>query len=346
MNANGQGSDKVKVTAESPTKTSTPKKEGFRRAESFLRRSARSAGVLIPLVALWIFLTLSSPVFLTRINITNLLLQASTVGVLAFGSTAVLITEEIDLSIGAVEGLAAVVAAIVMVQLKMPWPLGIGAALGAGIAVGLVNGIITTVVRVPSFIATPATLGIASGIALNLTQGQSVYGFPAQYLWIGQGVVLGVGVPVLTSLVVLSIVYFVLRQTKLGLNFYAVGGNRKAAVLAGIRPSVVKTIALIISGCTAGLAGILASARLDAANGTFGQNDLLDAIAAVVIGGTALTGGVGSVIGTLFGVLMIATIRNGLDLLGVSPFWQTAAVGAMILLAATIDRMSRGIRQT
>lgn len=346
MDAKGRVNDGAQVSPKQPRERPAPNEAQLRRAAALLRRSARSAGVLIPLIALWVFLTLSSPVFLTRINITNLLLQASTVGVLAFGSTVVLITEEIDLSIGAVEGLAAVVAGVVMVQLKMPWPVGIAAALGSGVVVGLVNGVITTVVGVPSFITTLATLGVASGVALNLTQGQSVYGFPAQFLWVGQGAVLGVGVPVLISLVVLLIVYLILRQTKLGLNFYAVGGNRKAASLAGIRPGVVKTIALVMSGCAAGLGGILVSARLDAANGTFGQNDLLDAIAAVVIGGTALTGGVGSVVGTAFGVLMIASIRNGLDLLGVSPFWQTAAVGGMILLAAIIDRLSRGIRRT
>jgi ribose transport system permease protein len=127
-----------------------------------------------------------------------------------------------------------------------------------------------------------------------------------------------------------------------GLNFFAVGGNRRAAALAGIRPGGVKSLALVISGAAAGVAGVLVSARLNAANGTFGSNDLLDAIAAVVIGGTALTGGVGSVVGTCFGVLLITTIRNGLTLLNVSPFWQTAAVGLMILTAAIIDRLARG----
>lgn len=316
------------------------------RAARSLRRSARSAGVLIPLVLLWIALTFASPVFFTRINILNLLLQASTVGILAFGTTVVLITEEIDLSIGAVEGLTAVIAAELMVNLGVPWPLAIAAAIVSGMLVGLANGFVTTVIGVPSFITTLATLNVANGIALNITGGQSVYGFPSSYLWIGQGIVLGIGVPVFVSLGVLVVIYFVLRHTKLGMNFYAVGGNRKAAALAGILPGRIKTIALIISGCAAGLAGVLVSARLNAANGTFGTNDLLDAIAAVVIGGTALTGGVGSVVGTAFGVLMIETIRNGLDILGVSPFWQTAAVGGMILLAAIIDRISRGVRST
>jgi ribose transport system permease protein len=307
-----------------------------------LRHSGRSTGVLAPLVLLWVAMTFASPYFLTQENILNILLQASIVGILAFGSTVVLITEEIDLSIGAVEGLAAVVAGVLMVDYGQSWPVAIAAAIAVGVLVGAVNGFVTTVVGVPSFIVTLAMLGIASGIALRLTDGQSVYGFPHAYQEIGQGKILGIPVPVIVAFVILIAMHLMLRHTRVGLNFFAVGGNRRAAALAGIRPGGVKSLALVISGAAAGVAGVLVSARLNAANGTFGSNDLLDAIAAVVIGGTALTGGVGSVVGTCFGVLLITTIRNGLTLLNVSPFWQTAAVGLMILTAAIIDRLARG----
>jgi ribose/xylose/arabinose/galactoside ABC-type transport system permease subunit len=302
-------------------------------------RGARLAfGALVPLLILWVALSFASPYFLTKINVLNVFLQAAIVGVLAFGSTVVLISGEIDLSIGALEGFTAVIAGIVLVELGMPWPLGIVAAIGCGALIGLANGLITTRLGVPSFIATLATLGMASGLALRITDGNAIYGFPEPYLEIGRGRPFGLPLPALLAAAVLALLWLLLRFTRLGLHIYAVGGNPGAAAETGISPRRVKTIALTISGACAGIAGVLISARLNAANGNFGQFDLLDAIAAVVIGGTALTGGVGSLIGTLFGVLIIVTIRNGLDLLGVSPFWQTAAVGAMILVAAVLHR--------
>jgi ribose/xylose/arabinose/galactoside ABC-type transport system permease subunit len=305
-----------------------------------LRGVRVSLGALIPLVILWVALSLASPYFLTPINILNVFLQASIVGVLAFGATVALITEEIDLSIGALEGFTAVVAAIVVVKLELPWPVGVFAAVGCGTVVGLANGVVTTLVGVPSFITTLATLGMATGLALRITEGNSVYGFPDSYLEIGRGRLAGIPVSAVIAGGVLLLLWFTLRFTRLGLRLYAVGGNSAAAAERGINPRRIKTIALTVSGACAGIAGVLVSARLNAANGNFGQFDVLDAIAAVVIGGTALTGGVGSIIGTAFGVLIIVTIRNGLDLLGVSPFWQTAAVGAMILVAAVLHRLA------
>jgi ribose/xylose/arabinose/galactoside ABC-type transport system permease subunit len=297
-------------------------------------------GAAVPLVVLWLALAVASPYFLTPANIINILLQASIIGILAFGSTVAMISEEIDLSVGALEGFTAVVAGIVVVWLGLPWPLGVAAAIGCGMLIGLANGLVTTLIGIPSFITTLATLGIATGLALSITEGNAIYGFPEGYLAIGRGRILGIPVSALIAVLVLLALWFTLRFTRWGLHFYAVGGNSAAARELGINPRRVKTVALTISGTCAGLAGVLVSARLNAANGNFGQFDLLDAIAAVVIGGTALTGGVGSVIGTAFGVLIIVTIRNGLDLLGVSPFWQTAAVGAMILVAAMLHRLT------
>jgi ribose transport system permease protein len=308
---------------------------------SLIRRSARTAGVFIPLVILWVVLSIVSPVFLSAINIRNLLLQASIVGILALGSTIVLITEEIDLSIGAVEGFAAVMAAEVTIQMGAPWWVGVLAALGSGVGVGLLNGIITVVVGVPSFITTLGTLGLVTGFSQKISNGETMTGFPSQYQTIGQKeVIWGFRLPVLFAIIVLAVLYFVLRQTRLGLNFYAVGGNRRAAALAGIRAGRVKVIALCISGLCAAIGGVLISARLDAAASTFGSSDLLNAIAAVVIGGTVLTGGVGSVIGTAAGVLIIVTIQNGLILLNVSPLWTQAFVGGIILAAVVIHRLT------
>lgn len=297
-------------------------------------------GAAVPLAILWVVLAFASPYFLTPTNLINILLQAAIIGVLAFGLTVAMISEEIDLSVGALEGFTAVVAGIVVVWLGLPWPLGIVAAIGCGLLIGFANGIVTTVIGIPSFITTLGTLGIASGLALSITEGNAIYGFPEGYLIIGRGRLMGIPVSAVIAGLVLLAIWLTLRFTRWGLHFYAVGGSSAAARELGISPRWVKTTALTISGACAGLAGVLVSARLNAANGNFGQFDLLDAIAAVVIGGTALTGGVGSVIGTAFGVLIIVTIRNGLDLLGVSPFWQTAAVGTMIIVAAILHRLT------
>lgn len=307
------------------------------------RLRLRSGGLVIPLAVLWIALAIAVPNFLTTTNIVNILIQVSVVGVLAFGSTMVLITEEIDLSIGAVEGLTAVIAGIVIVNLGLPWPLGIVAAILAGCIVGLFNGIVTVGLKIPSFIVTLATLGIANGLSLQATNGETIYGFPAPYLAIGRDV-FSVPVPVIIAVAVLIVLQFILRRTRFGLNCFAVGSNARAATLAGIAPKKVKLAALIISGGCAGIAGVIVSAQLGAANGGYGSADLLNAIAAVVIGGTALTGGIGSIIGTALGVLVIATMSNGLALLDVSPYWQTAAVGTIILLAAAADGLLRSNR--
>lgn len=305
------------------------------------RVSLRSSGVLIPVVLLFAAFSILSPRFLTPLNLQNLLIQASALGILAFGSTLVIITEEIDLSIGATEGFAAIIAAIVGIRAGLPWPLAIVAALGAGGAIGAMNGIVTAVIGVPSFIVTLATLGIATGLSSQMTNGESIYNFDPAYQAIGQGKIAGISAPVLIAIALLIVLHTMLKRTRVGLNIYAVGGNRRAAAMVGVSARRIKVLAFTINGLCAGIAGVIVSAKLNSANPTFGANDLLNAIAAVVIGGAALTGGIGSMIGTTLGVLLIVTMTNGLTLLNVSPFWQQAAIGAIILTAAIIDRLNR-----
>lgn len=302
------------------------------RVQSRLAAIPGTSGLLIPLAIFWLLLTLTTPVFLTQANLTNLLLQASIVGLLSVGTTVVIITEEIDLSIGAVEGLAAVVTGILIVSNGVPWPIGVVLAIALGILTGLLNGWVTTSLRVPSFIVTLATLGIFTGVALYATNGQSIFGFPEGFRVIGVAAIGGIRLPVFLTLGLVLILHFILTRTKLGLAFYSVGGNKKAASLVGINVNRVKILAFCISGGAAALAGVVQAARLDSANGTFGSSDLLDAIAAVVIGGTRLTGGVGSILGTALGVLLVATIRNGMNLWNVSPFLQQIVVGGIILV--------------
>jgi ribose/xylose/arabinose/galactoside ABC-type transport system permease subunit len=305
-----------------------------------LRTKGSLVGVCVPLFIIWIGLSFASPYFLTPANIKNILLQSSILGVLATGMTIALIAEEIDLSIGAVEGLCAVISAILCIQLGLPWPLAALGAVLCGLIVGILNGWVTTRLGIPSFITTLASLGISSGIALRITEGNSLSGFPEMYTWLGRGSVLAIPAPAMVFAITLFVAWFFLERTRVGLRLYAAGGNQSAAAELGLSPKNLKLLALAISGLCGGISGVLISARLNSANANLGQFDLLDAIAAVVIGGVSLTGGVGSVLGTLFGVLIMVTIRNGLDLLGVSPFWQTAAVGAMILTAAILHKLS------
>jgi ribose/xylose/arabinose/galactoside ABC-type transport system permease subunit len=305
---------------------------------------ARMTGVAVPLILLWIGLALSAPRFLSLVNISNLSVQFAIIGVLAIGTTAIIICREIDLSIGAVEGCCAVIAAIVAVKAELAWPLAVAAAIVVGGLIGLFNGWLVTQIRIPSFVATLGVLGIVSGGALVISGGQTIYGFPDAYQWIGQGALFRLRAPMLICLALLAIMHFTLRHTKTGLGFYAVGGNQRAADLVGISVSRVKKMAFVISGGCAGLAGVMNSARLDSANPTLGTLDLLDAIAAVVIGGASLTGGAGTIPGTAAGVLLIVTIRNGLTLLGVNPFFQQTIVGAIIIFAAILGQMSQSRR--
>ena len=191
----------------------------------------RSSGIVGPLILLWIALALATPRFLTLINLGNLSVQFAIIGVLAIGTTAVIICREIDLSIGATEGFCAVVAALTAIQLDLPWPLAVVAAIGAGGLIGAFNGFMVTKIGVPSFVVTLGTLGIVGGIALVLTGGQSIYGFPPAYQWIGQGGLLGIRAPLLFCGLLLIFMHFVMKHTTLGLAFYAVGGNDKAAEL-------------------------------------------------------------------------------------------------------------------
>jgi ribose transport system permease protein len=312
---------------------------------AIIGRLGPSSSVAVPLVLLWIVLSLWIPAFLTSVNVGNLLLASSILGLLALGETVVMVTGEIDLSIGAIEGMGSVIAAIVIINHHVTWPLGIVIATSVGLATGVVSGLITTLFGIPSFIVTLGVMGVVSGLALQVTAGQSIYEFPSSYQFLGTGTLLGVRMPVFIAAGVLILLYLLLRYTPFGWHVYATGGSRTAAELVGIPTKRVRVAAFAISGACAGFAGVLISARLNAGSAIFGQNDLLDAIAAVVIGGTSLYGGYGSVIGTALGIILITTVRNALNLLNVSPFYQTVAVGLIIVASAITGELSRRLQR-
>ena len=311
---------------------------GRARAARYLRASS----IFIALFVIGLILSFASPYFLTTNNLLNVLLQAATISIIAAGFTVVLIGGEIDLSIGSAIGLTASVVSVLIIREEVPVPAGIVLALCVGLLLGLFNGYVTVFFKIPSFVVTLATLGIAHGAGLLLTAGRPVARFPGWYPVIGQGLVGPVPIPIIIAACVYLLLHFLLTRTSFGIQLYATGGNREAAQLSGIRVARVLIMAFVISGLCGGLAGVVLSSRLDSGHGNFGATNLLDAVAAVVIGGASLMGGAGSVIGTLGGVLIIATIRNGLILLNVQAFWQEIAVGTIIIVAVVINQVAKG----
>jgi putative xylitol transport system permease protein len=309
-----------------------------------LRRSFRVLGLFGALAVIWIVFALSSEFFFTKENILNILLQASNIGIVAAGLTVVVITAEIDLSVGSLEALAGAIAAIVIIRWELPVVIGIPLALGVAVLAGAISGVLTAKLRVVSFVSTLAMLGIAQGTAFLLTNGKSVFGFPDAYRKIGTSTILGIPTPAVIALCVFVALHLMLTRTRMGRRMFAVGGNAEAAAYAGIKVGRVKLIALMLSGFTAGIGGLILSSRLDAGNGLFGAGDLLGAVAAVVIGGTSLFGGMGSIWGTATGVLIIATINNGMVLLNVQDFWQQIVVGWIIVGAVMLDQLAKSAR--
>jgi ribose/xylose/arabinose/galactoside ABC-type transport system permease subunit len=327
------------MTGSMETKISTPGRTQPSRQTiiSFIRKNS----TLIVLLLLWVGLSVASNHFLTSENILNILLQASNIGIMACGMTLVIVAAEIDLSVGSVEALAGSVAAVLMVNFKQPAVIGILGALLAGLTAGAINGFFTSKVRIPSFIATLGMLSIARGFALIMTGGRAVYDLPEVFKFIGQGKVWIIPFPIILAFIIFVITWVILRYTRFGMNVYAVGSNATAATLSGISPAKIRMAVLTLSGVCAAIAGMILASRLNSGNGTVGASDNLDVIAAVVIGGTSLFGGVGTIVGTLIGVLLVSSIRNGLNLLAVSAFWQQVAIGTLILLAVLLDYLTK-----
>ena len=297
---------------------------------------SRAAG----LVVLVVVLALLSPHFLAWQNAINVLRQASIQFLLAAGLTLCVVAGGIDLSVGAVLGLSACVAAAVLVS-GTPW-LGVPAALGVGLACGIVNGAIVAYVRVPPFIATYGMLWIAHGLAYVFMKGEVIHGFPPAFRFIGAGYVGPVPAPILAMLVVLGLMHVTLHRTALGRAIYAIGGNPAAARLTGmpVRRHVLTVYAL--SGLLAGFAGLVVIARINAADSGIGEDLLLTSIAAVVLGGTSLFGGQGGVVGTAIGSVILALILNGMNLLNVKTFWQAFVLGSIVILSVLADQLATG----
>ena len=310
-----------------------PKRRGF-------SLGGGATGPFVGLIAMCIFLSLATDTFFSLRNFLNVMDQVTVIGVMAIGMTLVILIGGIDLSVGSVLALAAMVMGYLGNTMGLPFPLAILAAILAGGLCGAVSGLMITGLSMPPFIATLAMMSIARGIASMITDGEQIVGFPD---WFSNLAIIRYGgfvsATVATMLVLAFVFWVFLRFRPAGRALYAIGGSPEVARLAGIHVKAATVWVYTVSGLMAGLAGIILSARLDSAQPSSGLGYELDTIAAVVIGGASLAGGVGGIAGTAVGVLIIGFLRNGLNLLHVSPFVQQVIIGVVIAIAVAADKL-------
>ena len=306
----------------------------------FLRRHLWQGILEIILLGICIVLAAVSPAFLTVGNLLNVLRSVSEIGVIAFGMTMVIISGEIDLSVGSAVAFAGCLAAY-LVQIGVPVPFAMVAALVLGFGIGGFIGVVRSKYGVHSFITSLALLTGLRGAALKITGGFSLTPFPEWYNFLGSGYVLGVPFPAVIFAVTFATVFFLMNYTTFGRSVYAVGGNAEAARLCGINVSGVRIMVLGITGILAALSGIMLSSRMLSGNPTVGYGWELDVIAAVIVGGTSLSGGIGRVWGTLIGVIFIGVIVNGMRLLDIHEDGQLIARGVIIVLAVLLSRIQQ-----
>ncbi|MBF0774782.1 ribose ABC transporter permease [Mammaliicoccus sciuri] len=293
----------------------------------------------IGLILLIVVISIMNSAFLDLSNLLNLLRQVSINGLIAFGMTFVILTGGIDLSVGSILALSSAFTAILITSGLDPIVALIVGVLG-GFLLGVFNGVLVTFGSMAPFIATLATMTIFRGLTLVVTDGNPITNLGDSYMFqlFGKGYFFGIPVPAVTMIIVFIILAIILQKTTFGRHTYAIGGNEVASKISGIKVNRVKILIYGISGLMSALAGAILTSRLNSAQPTAGTSYELDAIAAVVLGGTSLTGGKGRIIGTFIGVLIIGVLNNGLNLLGVSSFYQQVVKGIVILIAVLIDR--------
>lgn len=317
------------TTPDGPTRTA--------RISEFFSLSG-ATGPLIGLILLCAFLTFSTDSFFSFRNFLNIADQITVLGIMAVGMTFVILIGGIDLSVGSILALSMMVLGYLNVEAGMPMGVAIAGALVASAACGVVSGLMITEFKVPAFIATLAMMSIARGLANMITNGSQIIGFPP---WFNLGAIIRnfgfLTMTVAVMLVVFAVAILFLRFREEGRSLFAIGGNPEVARLAGINVKLTTVMVYLVCALLSGLAGVLLAARLDSVQPSSGVAYELDAIAAVVIGGTSLSGGTGGVVGTLIGVLIIGVLRNGLNLLSVSPFLQAVIIGLVIVLAVAAE---------
>ncbi|WP_104090951.1 MULTISPECIES: ABC transporter permease [unclassified Cryobacterium] len=301
-------------------------------------------GALVGLVVLCLALFIATPDFLTGPNLLNIGIQVSTVAVLAFGMTFVIVAGGIDLSVGSVAALSAMSSGWMFASAGLPGWLALVGGLVVGALAGVINGLANAYGKLPSFIATLAMLSVARGLTLVISDGRPIKTAP-EVSFLG-GSLGPVPMPIVILVIAALAASFLLNRTVIGRSMYAVGGNAEAARLSGLPVKRILVTVFALAGLFAALAGLLLAGRLDSAQPQAAAGYELDAIAAVVIGGASLSGGLGRISGTLVGALVLVVIRNGLNLLNVTSFWQQVVIGLVIALAVGIDVLRRKSRNS
>lgn len=296
-------------------------------------------GSFIALIFLVVVISIISPDFRTVNNFLSLLRQSAINGLIAFGMTCIILTGSIDLSVGSVLALTSIICAHT-IKIGLPAPLSMLIALIFGIILGTISGLMVTKSRLQPFIATLITMTGYRGLTMILSGGRPISRLGDNFLLnqIGKGSLIGIPIPVWILIIFFAIFLFVLKKTVLGRQIYATGSNSKAAELAGINTNNIKLIVYAVSGFMASLSGLILVSRLGSAQPTLGSGYELDAIAAVALGGTSMTGGRGKITGTLIGILIIAVLNNGLNIIGVSSYYQDVVKALVIFLAVVSDR--------
>ena len=307
---------------------------------SIISNLQRASGLFLLVLVATIF-TLLSDRFLTVSNFTNIALQTSVVAVATIGMTLTMLAAGIDLSVGSVAALSGAMVAGLMTRNGLSVPVAILLGIGIGSALGAINGVLAVYGKLPPFLATLAMLGIARGLTLVYTEGRPISGLDETFSFLGSGNLGPIPMPVVVWLVILLIVSFVLRYTKFGLYVYAIGGNEETARLAGIRTNQIKVIVYALSGALASVTGILLTARLWSAQPQMAAGLELDAIAASVLGGVSLFGGVGSVVGACIGAFIVGMLGNGLNMLRVPSYYQQVIKGVVFIIAVIFDMYAK-----
>lgn len=301
-------------------------------------RQSQLTGVALALVVLVSYLAFASPYFLTGNNLLNIGVSVALVGVVAAGSTLVMISGGIDISVGSTVALSGVAAAKAL-NATNSVAVAVVVALLVGAAAGAFNGLVVTKLGINPLITTLATMSVYRGLTFIVSDGKAIAATAAGFLDLGGGRVAGIPNPIVILVVVFGALLFVLRATDIGRNIYAIGGNPDAARLAGINIDRYRTGLYTLNGLLAGLSGVVLASRLGSGQPLAASGLELDAIAAVVLGGVALAGGIGTMSGTVLGVLVLGTLNNGLTILSVDSFWQYVARGGVLLLAVALDRL-------
>lgn len=305
------------------------------------REWARRYSVFLILLALALIFASQSPRFLTSGNLMNIALQTSIIAIVAVGMTFAILTAGIDLSVGSVVALSGALAAGLVTRSGLDTYVAIPLALLAGAGVGAINGLLIVKGKMPPFVATLAMLSVARGLTLVYTEGRPISGLDERFIFLGNGTVLGIPMPVLIMLGVFALGWLTLRYTRFGNYVMATGGNPEISRLAGISTGRIVGSVYVISGVTAALGGILLTARLWSAQPNAAVGLELDAIAASVLGGVSLFGGVGSLTGTLAGAFILGVLSNGLNLMGVPSFYQQVIKGVVLILAVVLDLFTK-----